>query len=250
MKFLLIIVNISLLIALTGCSKSSDISLQVSAGKGGSMARFAINGNYLYTVDSQNLRVFDVTASDDPVYKTKTFLGFDIETIFPYGQNIFIGTQTGMKILSVQNPLIPQFLSTYEHIRTCDPVVVQDSLAYVTLRAGRTCGTAFLNQLEVISIKNLQSPQIIKTYQLTSPYGLGIDGNKLFVCDGVAGLRIFNLDTPTNLTQVGQYNIPNAYDVIPLNNLLIMSAEDGIYQCNYSQSNYQVSFLSKISVER
>lgn len=242
------------LFLLLGCSNSPDVSapsnLQSPTGKGGSMARFAINGNHLYTVDMQNLRTFDISNASDPVYKTKTPLGFDIETIFPYNQYLLIGTQTGMQIISIQNPQNPQWLSTYSHIRTCDPVVAQDSIAYVTLRAGRTCGTANLNQLEVINIKNPNYPQIMAVYPLTNPYGLGIDGNKLFVCDGNAGLRVFRLNTPVNLTQTAQHNIADAYDVIPYNNLLIISGGQGIYQYSYSQSNDNISYLSKINIEK
>lgn len=219
-------------------------------GKGGSMARFAINGNYLYTVDSKDLRIFDISTPATPVYRNKKQLGFDIETIFPYNQYLFIGTQTGMQIVSVQDPIVPEVYSTYSHVRSCDPVVAQDTIAYVTLRAGRTCGTTAVNQLEVLNVKNLRSPYIVNAYPLTGPYGLGVYGNRLFVCDGVDGLKVFNMNSPTNLSQIAHYPMKDAYDVIPLNNLLIISAGDGIYQCSYSQSNYQINLLSKMSVER
>ncbi|TAE17093.1 MAG: hypothetical protein EAZ95_06980 [Bacteroidetes bacterium] len=252
MKKISLLIYTFALVLLGGCAQKSESMLNAASpsGKGGSMARFAIQGDYLYTVDSQNLRVFDVSNASEPVYKNMKYLGFDIETIFPYKDNLFIGTQTGMQIISIANPTQPQWYSTYSHIRTCDPVVAQDTIAYVTLRAGRTCGNATINQLEVINVKNLTSPFIVKTYPLTSPYGLGVDGNKLFVCDGTAGLRVFKMNTPIDLVQVSQYNLPNAYDVIPLGNLLIVSASDGIYQCSYSQSNDAIAYLSKISVER
>lgn len=252
MKFIPIhiVIYTFVLFLLVDCSQKAEINGQSATGKGGSMARFAIKGDYLYTVDMQNLRTFDISNAANPTYKTQTMLGFDIETIFPYSQYLLIGTQTGMQIVSIQNPQNPQWLSTYAHIRTCDPVVAQDSIAYVTLRAGRTCGTANLNQLEVISIINPNSPQILTTYPLTNPYGLGIDGNKLFVCDGNAGLRVFRLNTPTNLTQTAQHNIADAYDVIPHNNTLILSGGEGIYQYSYSQANDNITYLSKISIEK
>lgn len=253
MKFLPIhiFIQLFLLLVLFGCSKEAGISPTAPTGKGGSMARFAINGNYLYTVDMQNLRTFDISNPAQPIYKTRKSLGFDIETLFPFDKYLLVGTQTGMQVVSIQNPENPQWLSTYTHIRTCDPVVAQDSIAYVTLRAGTTCGTANVNQLEIINIKNPSAPQLLKTYPLTNPYGLAVDGNKLFVCDGNAGLRVFRMDTPTTLTQTALYSYAvKAYDVIPYNNNLIMSAEDGIYQYAYSQANNDISYLSKISVER
>jgi hypothetical protein len=219
-----------------GCSdsaKSPSASLQtVTTGKGGSMARFAVNGNQLYTVEDTQLKVFDISNPSAPNHINTVNLGFGIETIFPYNGNLFIGTQTGMQIVSIQNPVQPSFLSNYTHLRTCDPVVVQGNTAYVTLRSGTSCGTFNLNVLEVIDITNLRAPEIKATYQLKNPYGLGVDGNKLFVCDGTDGLKVYQIVSPTQLT--------------PSNGILTMSASDGIYQYSYDQASSEVTFLSKI----
>jgi hypothetical protein len=116
---------------------------------------------------------------------------WDIETIFPYKTNLFIGSSSGMHILDISSPESPAKVSTYVHIRSCDPVVVDDKYAYVTLRSGTAC-QGFTNQLEVIDITDLKAPELLKTYPMTNPHGLGIDKSTLFICDGRDGLKAFD----------------------------------------------------------
>ena len=104
-------------------------------GRGGSTARFAIAQNTLYTVDNSSLRVFSLATPSKPVYLKTEHLGRNIETIFPRGENLFIGSQEGVFIYSIQNPQQPNFLSTFRHIQACDPVVANDNHAFVTLRS-------------------------------------------------------------------------------------------------------------------
>ena len=63
-----------------------------AAGKGGSMARFTISGNHLYTVSLSDLQVFDISTASDPRKGQKVSLGWGVETIFPYNDKLFIGT--------------------------------------------------------------------------------------------------------------------------------------------------------------
>lgn len=218
-------------------------------GVGGSLARFTINGDYLYMLDGGDLQVADITSVGDPVAKSRSYLAFDIETIFPYKNNLFIGSASGMHIMDLSMPETPVKLSTYEHVRSCDPVVVDDKYAYVTLRSGTTC-QGFSNQLEVIDIKNLQSPQLLKTYPMTNPHGLGIDNTTLFICDGNDGLKAFDASDIDTIDKnlLAHYKNINATDVIPYNNTLIMIGEDGLFQYDYSNPK-DIRLLSTIKIQ-
>jgi hypothetical protein len=215
-------------------------------GAGGSMARFTISQNFLYTLDGGYLQPFDITNATSPIAKDKSYISWDIETIFPYNNNLFLGSSTGMHILDTSNPASPQRISTYEHIRSCDPVVVQDHYAYVTLRSGTEC-QGFTNQLEVIDIEDLHNPQLIKTYTMTNPHGLGIDESTLFICDGDAGLKVFDAANVNEISSnlVAHYENINAFDVIPLNHILVMIGEDGIFQYDYSDRS-DIKLLSHL----
>lgn len=53
-----------------------------NSGTGGSMARFNIGGDHLYTVGNSSLHVFDISSLDNPVKLNTSHVGWQIETIF------------------------------------------------------------------------------------------------------------------------------------------------------------------------
>lgn len=223
----------------------------MQTGIGGSLARFTIMKDHLYSIDNSNMMVFDISDLDNPVPGAKLNIDWGIETIFPYKDNLFIGSQTGLIIYDNSDPDFPTHLSTFSHIRSCDPVVVENDVAYVTLRGGSGCRNDFTNQLDVIDISNLSNPTLLKTYPMTSPYGLGIDHGTLFICEGDAGLKIYDASDIYQISNnlLAYYGDINAYDVIPYNNNLIMVGENGLYQFDYSDSE-NIKFLSMIAISR
>ena len=90
------------LLVMMACSKDSNTKMSDSSGgKGGSLARFAVAGNYLYVVNSSLLKVFDITDPATPVDKGFAQLGWNIETIFAYDQKLFIGSQDALYIYDI-----------------------------------------------------------------------------------------------------------------------------------------------------
>ena len=215
-------------------------------GVGGSMARFTVSKNHLYALNNGAIVPFDLSVETAPEVKPSTMVSWDIETIFPYKNHLFLGSRSGMHIMNISSPESPVMVSTYEHIRSCDPVVVDDQYAYVTLRSGTEC-QGFTNQLEVINIEDLSKPQLLKVYPMTNPHGLGLDENMLFLCDGSDGLKIFDAADVNTIDQnlLAHYSGINTYDVIPFNNVLIMNATNGLYQYDYSDPN-DIKLLSYI----
>lgn len=221
-----------------------------SAGIGGSMARFAIVDDKLYTVGTYYLQVFDITTLSDPIKGSWIDLGWGIETIFPYRNNLFIGANNGMHIYDISEPESPEYISTFAHVTSCDPVVVRDTIAFVTLRSGTEC-QGYSNQLDLLNIKNLYNPTLIKSYPMENPHGLGVDQNVLFICEGDFGLKVFDAADIFNIDQhlVKYYKEVHAYDVIPFNDILIMIGEDGLFQYNYTDLE-NIKFLSNIPIVR
>jgi hypothetical protein len=217
-------------------------------GIGGSMARFTIVNQTLYTVGTSRLNVFDIFTPGNPVKLNTVEINWGIETIFPYKNNIFIGANNGMHIYDVSDPSAPQYVSTFAHVRSCDPVVVNDSIAFVTLRSGTTC-EGFSNQLDIIDIKNLANPLLIKSYPMLNPHGLGLDSATLFICEGSFGLKVYDASDIYNIDQHQLKFIENVYafDVIPYNKILLLTGEDGLYQYDYTNIS-DIKLLSQISI--
>jgi hypothetical protein len=219
-------------------------------GFGGSMARFGIKDKVLYIVDQNTLKVFDISNKTSPVKVGDFYPGWNIETMFLSGDNMFLGTTTGMIIYDISNPMVPKSKSSFVHATSCDPVIVDDTLAYVTLRSGTNCGSN-VNCLDVINIRNITKPSLVSTFPMSNPHGLGKAGDLLFICDGNAGLKIYDASDPKTLGNKLIYSYPsmNAYDVIPIGNVLVMIGDDGLSQ--YSYSNIQnITLLSKIEVKK
>jgi len=217
-------------LSLVGCKKDSE---GADTGRAGSMARFAIKGNYLYAVDIEKLSTFRIDDPQDVNKLNVQYLGFGVETIYPHGNHLFIGDQSGMHIYSIANPERPEKKSFTPHFRSYDPVVVQDNYAYVTLRTGEGMAGG-VNALYIFNISNLYNPQRVKEYAMTNPRGLSIDGNLLFICDD--GLKVFQVSNGVDLTLMQTFNIP-AIDVIPDNPYLYVVTEQGLAQYKYENNN-------------
>jgi hypothetical protein len=230
-------------------SNSGGVGNSGSAyGVGGSMARFMIYSKYLYVLREFNMKTFDISNPLAPREISDINIDRVSETLFVYENNMFIGTQTGMVVYSLANPANPVYLSEFNHIQSCDPVVVNDGYAYVTLRAGNSCG-GFENQLDVVDISLITNPVLVETYPLKEPYGLGIDSGTLFICDGDDGLKVYDACDPLAIDENMIKHFPdiNAFDVIPLNDVLLMIGSDGLYQYDYSDLD-NLSLLSVINV--
>lgn len=216
-------------------------------GISGSLARFALIDNHMYAVSFSELKVINVSAAQNPVVTNSIGLGWGIETLFPFKDKLFIGSNSGMFIYSLQNPANPVKQGTFNHVNSCDPVIADDNFAYVTLHAGTQC-LGFNNQLDVLNISNIQTPQLIKTYILTNPRGLSKDGDLLFICDGNDGLKVFNAANPLDISLIRQFVMPEANDVIAFNNTALVIAKDGLYQYDYTNPA-GIKLVSKIPVQ-
>ncbi|PWN08189.1 LVIVD repeat-containing protein [Rhodohalobacter mucosus] len=216
------------------------------SGVGGSMARFTIQGDYLYAVDHTDLITFNVTSADNTIKVDQKSLGWAIETIFPYQENLFIGSESAMYIYELSNPTSPSQLSVYLHATSCDPVVVEGDYAFVTLREGERCPRG-INRLEVIDVENLTQPTKVQSYEMINPHGLGIDNGTLFVSEGEYGLKILDAANPLEIRQLRHITDIQAYDVIPLNGVLMVTGGGGIVQYDYSDLD-NLRLLSTIPV--
>ncbi|MEM9363334.1 MAG: hypothetical protein AAGA43_11895 [Bacteroidota bacterium] len=216
-----------------------------TTGQGGSLARFKIVGEYLYAVDTHTINVFDISDLQNPQDLEDVYAGFDIETIFNRGEHLFLGSMRGMYIYDISSPATPTFVSEFQHGTACDPVVVDGDYAYVTLRGGNGCG-ALESGLFIVDISTIQKPELTISYPMDEPYGLGIRNEKLFVCDGSSGLKVYDKTNVEDISLLNHFKDIVTFDVIPLENHLIMVGDEILYQYEYLDDN--IRLISQIGL--
>ena len=131
------------------------------------------------------------------------------------------------------DPETPRQLSALAHVTSCDPVVAQGNYAYGTRRAG-SFGGGGENRLDILDITDLTDPQMDESYAMQGPFGLGIDDSTLFVCDGRAGLKVYDVTDPANINLLAFETANETYDVILIPPLAIVVGPDGLHQYDYT----------------
>jgi len=212
---------------------------------GSSMAVFTIVNDHLYTVDNSNLHAFSLADALHPTLESKQHVNWNVETIFPFKNKLFIGSMSGMYIFSTDNPSQPTYISQFNHVTVCDPVIADERFAFVTLRSGNSCG-GFTNQMDVLNIETITNPVLVKSFPFTNPHGLSKDGNVLFVCDGQAGLKIVDATDINALTLKQTLPVGKAIDVIAYKQLAFVMLENAIQIYSYDQQ-FNVQLLSTIN---
>ena len=217
-----------------------------ASGTGGSLARFTIVDSWLYTLHGGSMNLYSLAEPSNPTPGNVVEIGWDIETIFPYGNLLFIGSMSGMYIYDNSSPAAPTQLSRFAHVTSCDPVVVSGDRAYVTLRSGAICGGG-VDQLDIINISDLENPVLISTFAMDEPHGLGVDGDTLFVCDGASGLKIYDASSGSFIELIASIADITAIDVILLPPVAIVVGPGGIDQYDYSDLS-NITLLSHLDI--
>lgn len=216
-----------------------------STSVGSSMALFTIVGSHLYTVDQQHLYTFDLADPANPVQADKQHVNWEVETIYPFKDHLFIGSTTGMFVYNIHEPSHPKYVSQFNHVRRCDPVIADGDYAFVTLRINSNCfGNG--NELLVLDISDIKSPKHIHTYNFSNPHGLSKDGKVLFLCDGASGLKVLDAESVQNIQVKHSFQPGVAVDVIARNQLALVMLLDGIQLYSYDQQ-FNVQPLGKIN---
>jgi len=243
-RFYGMMILIALLVSGCGSGSGGGASAANDAtGTGGSMARFAIVGDKLYTLNRRTINAFDIAQPTVPIPEISQPVPFDVETLHAYKNYLYVGAETGVYIYDQSLNQVAKFT----HLRSCDPVVVQDDVAFVTLNSSNGCHLdSGENSLQVLDVRDPLKPVLIKTKNMYAPSGLGIDGKNLFVCDGAGGLKLFDVNVTknneTNKTAVTlTFNRASSradidcYDVIAHKGLLVVSNGEDVREYDYTR---------------
>ena len=213
----------------------------------GSLSRMASVDEFLYIISQSSIYTLEMTGNGNIEQRNTTLVGWNIETIFPHRDKLFLGAQNGMHILDISDRTAPLQIGRFDHQPSCDPVLPDDEVAYVTLRTGNTCEGS-INQLDVVSISNPGSPFLIQSIQMENPHGLTLLNDKLVVCEGHAGIKIFDATVRDQLVPIASDDSFTAYDVIPhpdITGILLIIGDKGLIQYSLDGEN-RLSELSTI----
>lgn len=225
-------------------SASGASSFIPPSGLAGSLTRFNVTGDFLYCIDNSTIHTFNISLQK-PLKLADVALSWGLETIFSFDSNLYIGTSTGVLIYSLITPATPIFVNKMEHVRTCDPVITDGHNAFLTLRGGSACG-GFNNQMDVLDVNNLKNVSLLKSYPLTSPYGLGMDDNHVFVCDEGYGVRVFTRTNVLQMLEINKIVVEHPRDIIVLDKTLLILTDTKMVQYDYQDIN-NIKFLSQIN---
>lgn len=215
---------------------SSEVSNPGGTGTAGSFASFVIVDDYLYALNGTQVKTFALSPNGEMTLTNELELFSTLETVFPYGSMLLVGSQQGVFFLDRTNPSELEKLSVYRHITSCDPVVASGTIAYSTLRSTR-CRFGNVNQLDVIDFSDIENPWVIRSYNAVEPLGLGLRGQFLFLCES-GGLTMYDTADPANLLKLDELAFDGAIaiDVIPTDQFLIVTTNRGIYNVQFSDT--------------
>ncbi len=238
--FVLVVVS-----ACEGEGSSSSGSTGSVTGVAGSTSRMAIQDDYLYAIADNKIQLFLIDIPKIPNPWATVPVDWGIQTLFPYEDYLLVGAADGIHILDNSDPANPSVVGGLTHARTIDPVVAKDGYAYVTLKNDPQASNQVADQMNVVDLADIRNPQLVKEIGMLSPEGLVAIDNRLFVCDGPAGLKQYNLDDPANPLFVDVIRDVDCNDVIATGgvdryitsaNILYVITDTSLRQYDYSVS--------------
>ena len=248
-QLLFFIFTLGLGLLISGCY-SEDSSLSDNSNRTesqvGSYSTMLTIGKFLYLVNETSISTYDVINPSSPVLLNKQDVGFDIESIYYHEGLFLIGSAANMYIYSINESGIPlretneEYFSSFDDTQCfSDPIVARGNLAYVTLSTDiQECGWRVnINELRVYDIANLNKVKDLSVYSMSNPKGLALGKEKLFVCDAIDGLYIFDLSDPSRPEFEQLFPGFSAFDALVRNNLLIVVARDRLLQYDISDEN-------------
>jgi len=216
--------------------------------------RFSIVNKYIYEVNKNYLMVYEIVNADTTklIYcltLTRYESGKTVKNIFSYKNYLLFSTNSGVLIYNLKNPEVPEYVSEINYMTSRYLVVTNDVVAYLILNSDLEFNRE-INQLDIIDIRNISQPKIVKTIHIPSLTGLSLNGDFLFVFD-FNKLIIFDIENPYNPEFIQKIDIDRPNDIITKNsnNNLIITSLDGIYQFDYSDSD-NLKLDLKIKIHR
>ncbi len=166
--------------------------------EGGYVKGIGVSGQYAYVLESQHLRIYDI--SDPSAPGNVTYAGMatnlSLQAIQPSGKNLFCLESGGLRVLDISDPFNPVQIANF-------------TMPNGTLREFRIVGNRALLMMDSgLRVFDISSPANILSagiYNIATTSG-GVDAQDhyVYMADRINGLQIIDLSNPSNLVRVGQ----------------------------------------------
>ncbi|MCB9195677.1 MAG: hypothetical protein H6600_01955 [Flavobacteriales bacterium] len=217
----------------------------------GTLNKIATMNDYVYVVGNNKMYVFADDNNDLIARNVVHLNSWDVETIYPNEGNLYIGTQSSMILMNTNNPENPSEVSSYFHPTSCDPVLPNGDVAYLTLRSADNSGCAGdENTLTILNMEDEKNPTPLNSIVMNSPYGMTISGNYLWVGEGTNGLSLFDNSNPFDPVLIKTFTDVEAYDVIAnpaIPNGIYVTGSEGMDHYNVDYQQLSLSAQGRIN---
>jgi hypothetical protein len=85
-----------------------------------------------------------------------------------------------------------------------------------------------------VDVTDLYNPFEVSVYGMNNPHGLAIDGKYLYVCDGDAGVKSFDVSNPKRIQPLDQEDSFFAQDIILNGKYASVMTPEGMVQLDIS----------------
>ncbi len=204
----------------------------------------AVFGDYAYVGGEEGLYLVDISDPEDPqiLNSFPEISGFLMEISGDYLYLVGEAEETGwgIFIFDLQNPISPNLVAWFEPdlgLEDGDGLSVQNQMIYlagedlfqifdatdfgppvigssgnwsgsgIDLQGNYAyCLSLFPSELHIVDISNPAAPNELGSCNTSYPLDIDLLNNYAYVAEGEAGLRIYNISSPTNPFFVGEYN--------------------------------------------
>jgi hypothetical protein len=215
----------------------------------GTVNRIAYLNEHVYLISRTNMNVYRDNGQFELV--SQSSVGWEMETIYPLENKLYVGSRSAMTVFNAADPDFPSHEAEYWHETSCDPVMpVTSRTAYLTLRSGEfgDC-PGDINALHVLDINGNGWIDQLHEIEMKSPFGMTIIGDELFVGEGDAGFKVFDISDVRNPVLSRTIKSVEAYDIIahPTNaNMILIAGPAGFSQFQVG-NDFELQLLSTIS---
>jgi|GEM_PF-5721427 hypothetical protein len=237
-----------ILAAVCGCSQSTATGpAQYNSCNGNSKYFFTTNGTWLSTTSS----LYSIVDPSNPLSHSQGNDLYGGDTAFIVDTNLYVENNGSISFRTIGTQTYPQYeaLSAYPRHLAFAPGYLYFLRHTTYLGGSQFCWQASdsVNELDVDQFSDTSyAATLLARVPLTDPDDIAIDNSSLFVLDGVSGLKIFNVSSPSHPSLMATApNIQGYHMQLTDQSTLLVTSDSGLMQYDISNPS-NPAFVSKI----